>query len=108
MLVGRADKKYCSDYCRNLFNNTINSNTNNLMRNINNILRRNRRILLEFNENINAIRSRKNLLEYGFNFNYFTHKLKNNKGEELYYCYDLGYIPKGNEEFKIIRSIEEL
>ena len=27
-LVGRVDKKFCSDYCRNSYNNKINTNNN--------------------------------------------------------------------------------
>ena len=33
-LVGRSDKKFCSDYCRNAHNNTINTDSKNLIRNI--------------------------------------------------------------------------
>ncbi|MBN2521295.1 MAG: hypothetical protein JXB17_12355, partial [Bacteroidales bacterium] len=48
---GRSDKKFCCDQCRNIFNNRLNSNLNNYMRNINNVLRKNRRILAELNPN---------------------------------------------------------
>ena len=27
-LIGRADKKFCNDYCRNAFNNNLNKNYN--------------------------------------------------------------------------------
>ena len=46
-LKGRVDKKFCSDLCRNSYNNKLNSDTNSYVRNINNILRKNRRILEE-------------------------------------------------------------
>ena len=42
---GRTDKKFCDDYCRNNYNNQLKSNTINLVRNINNALGKNRRIL---------------------------------------------------------------
>ena len=42
---GRTDKKFCDDYCRNNYNNALKSNTINLVRNINNALGKNRRIL---------------------------------------------------------------
>ena len=48
-LSGRRDQKFCSDYCRNTFNNRLNEDSTNYMRRINNILRRNRRILLAMN-----------------------------------------------------------
>ena len=72
---GRADKKFCSDMCRNSHNNKLNSDTNNYVRNLNNILRRNRRILEEFTPVETAKATRNKLNEKGFNFNYFTNTL---------------------------------
>jgi predicted nucleic acid-binding Zn-ribbon protein len=48
-IFGRVDKKYCSDACRNSANNRLNADSNNFVRNVNNILRKNRRILLDLN-----------------------------------------------------------
>ncbi|MEP7253841.1 MAG: hypothetical protein ABI683_15720, partial [Ginsengibacter sp.] len=42
---GRTDKKFCDDYCRNNYNNQLKSNSTNLIRNVNNALGKNRRIL---------------------------------------------------------------
>jgi len=39
-IKGRADKKFCSDACRNAFNNKLNSDANSTVRNINNALRK--------------------------------------------------------------------
>ncbi|KKQ83435.1 MAG: hypothetical protein UT04_C0032G0014 [Candidatus Daviesbacteria bacterium GW2011_GWF2_38_7] len=50
-IVGRSDKKFCCDLCRNSYNNKQNSESTNLVRNINNILRKNRRILQSLNTN---------------------------------------------------------
>jgi predicted nucleic acid-binding Zn ribbon protein len=44
-LNGRVDKRFCDDYCRNGYNNQLKSASNNLVRNINNALGKNRRIL---------------------------------------------------------------
>jgi hypothetical protein len=38
-------QKFCSDGCRNAYNNKINKDSTNFMRNINNKLRKNYRIL---------------------------------------------------------------
>ena len=46
-IKGRIDKKFCSDLCRNAYNNKQNSDTTNYMRTVNNILRKNRRLLQE-------------------------------------------------------------
>ena len=32
-IIGRADKKFCSDQCRNTYNNKLNSDSNNFVRN---------------------------------------------------------------------------
>jgi predicted nucleic acid-binding Zn ribbon protein len=48
-IIGRSDKKFCNDACRNAYNNKQNKDSNNLMRNINNKLRKNYRILTEIN-----------------------------------------------------------
>ena len=45
-IKGRIDKKFCSDYCRNAYNNKLNKDSNNLVRNTNNRLRKNYRICL--------------------------------------------------------------
>ena len=39
-VVGRIDKKFCSDYCRNAFNNKVDKESKNLIRNTNNRLRK--------------------------------------------------------------------
>lgn len=48
-LNGRKDQKFCSDYCRNAYNNKKNGAVNKHVRYINAILRKNRRILDELN-----------------------------------------------------------
>ena len=48
-IVGREDKKFCSDGCRNTYNNKINKDSTNYMRNVNNKLRKNYRILTATN-----------------------------------------------------------
>jgi len=92
-LYGRLDKKYCSDQCRAAYNNKLNSDSNNFMRNINNILRRNRRILIEQNPTGKAKVHKDKLVELGFNFNYYTNVYRTKKKENVYYfCYEYGYL----------------
>ena len=101
-LVGRSDKKFCSDYCRNAFNNRLNSDHTKLMRNINNILRKNRRILEEMNPNKKNKFSKEALLYKGFNFSYFTNIYKTKTGKTYYFCYDQGYLFLDNEFVTLI------
>jgi site-specific DNA recombinase len=47
LFYGRTDKKFCDDHCRNLYNNKLNSDSTKYIRNVNNTLRKNWRILAE-------------------------------------------------------------
>lgn len=73
-LKGRADKKFCDDQCRSNYNNRANSDSTAEIRNINNILRKNRRILsaIVSPEGKGKI-SKAKLTDKGFNFKYHTH-----------------------------------
>lgn len=92
-LKGRTDKKFCDDQCRNAFNNQLNSDSNNYVRNVNNILRRNRRILEELNITGKEKVHKNKLAERGFNFNYFTNTLVTQAGKTYFFCYEHGYLP---------------
>ena len=83
---GRADKRFCDDYCRNNYNNQLNSDAVNYVRNVNNILRRNRRILEETMEGVEkaTARSKAELVKKGYRFDFFT-SIFTNKEKETYY-----------------------
>jgi len=106
---GRTDKKFCDDYCRNNYNNQLKSSTTNLVRNINNALGKNRRILENFfhsgEETIKTTKDK--LLEKGFQFKYFTNTYTNKKGTVYFFCYDLGYLPLENDWYLLVRRKEE-
>lgn len=100
--MGRADKKYCSDQCRSSYHNRLNSDQTNFMRNINNILRKNRRILLELNPNGKARVHKNKLLEQGFNFSYLTNEYKTKAGKTYRFCYDQGYLELDNGFYTLV------
>jgi len=105
-IKGRSDKKFCDDYCRNVYNNDLKSGSNNYVRNINNGLRKNRRILEEcvaVAEETGKTTKDK-LLHKGFQFKYFTHTYTNKKGSLYYFCYDYGYLPLENDWYLVVRS----
>jgi predicted nucleic acid-binding Zn ribbon protein len=106
---GRTDKKFCDDYCRNNYNNQLKSNTINLVRNINNALGKNRRILESlFNEREGMARTNKNkLLQKGFQFKYTTHTYTNKKGDVYFFCYDIGYLPLENDWYLLVKQKED-
>ncbi|HMP86534.1 MAG TPA: hypothetical protein PKE63_04610, partial [Lacibacter sp.] len=93
-LRGRCDKKFCDDYCRNSYNNLLRTDTGttNRIRNINNSLARNRRILRELlpaDGGMTKVHHDK-LVLLGFHFKYHTHRYTNKKGQDYLFCYEYG------------------
>ena len=102
---GRTDKKFCSDYCRNAYHNRINRDSNNLVRTVNNRLRKNYRIL----RGIAAMPGespigRSQLTDRGFDFNSITGIRATQKGRPCYCVYDMGYIAQGADSVKIVKA----
>ena len=92
-IIGRSDKKFCSDQCSNTYNNKLNSDASNTVRNINNILRKNRRILQSLTKQSGKTMVSKDvLLSKGFNFTYHTHTYITKKGVNYQFCYEHGYL----------------
>lgn len=102
-LHGRADKKFCNDLCRNNYNNQLNSSSYNFVRNINNILRRNRRILEELNPGGKTKTNRKKLNIKGFDFDYHTHTYQTQNNKVYYFCYEYGYLPLEEDEVLLVK-----
>ncbi|GGW89869.1 hypothetical protein [Salegentibacter mishustinae] len=102
-IVGRVDKKFCSDYCRNAHHNNLNKDRKNLVRNVNNQLRKNYRILEEFNPNEKTTISKNKLLARGFNFEYLTSIYTTKTGKVYYFVYDQGYLPLENEIYALVK-----
>lgn len=103
---GRTDKKFCNDYCRNNFNNQIKATANNLVRNINNALAKNRRILeslIESGEEMAKV-SKDILLQQGFQFKYNTHSHTTKKGSIYFFSYDHGYLCLDNNVCLIVKE----
>ena len=106
---GRADKKFCSDLCRNSYNNKLNSDSTNYVRNINNTLRKNRRIMEELlpegSETLSV--SQQKLADKGFNFTYYTNVTTTKTGKKYFFCYEYGYLPiEGNYYLLVKRKGE--
>ena len=101
---GRTDKKFCSDYCRNAYHNKRNKDSKNLIRNINNRLRKNYRILDSFPLKDGKTRtSRNSLINKGFDFDFITSLYTTKKGSTYFFVYDLGYLPLDNDYFMIVK-----
>ena len=102
-IIGRADKKFCSDACRNSHNNALNKDSKNLVRNINNRLRKNYRILEALNSKEKTKVTRNRLVREGFNFDFFTSIYTTKAGSVYYYVYDQGYLPLDNDFYLLVK-----
>ena len=103
-IVGREDKKFCSDGCRNSYNNKMNKDSNNYMRNINNKLRKNYRVLKSLNTEGKTNVTKAKLLSKGFEFDYFTSILNKKNGKTYYFLYDQGYLLLENDFYMLVKK----
>lgn len=103
-LIGRADKKFCSDSCRNTYNNALKQIDNNLIRNINNLIRKNYRILQSINKDDKTKTTKSRLMQKGFSFDYFTSTYTTKSGSTYFYVYDQGYLPLENDFYLLVRK----
>ncbi len=103
-LIGRSDKKFCNDYCRNEFNNKLHKKDNTLTLSIHKKLKKNQQVLQKILGGEETKKSNKeNMLNHGFDFQYLTNFYKNKKGDTYYFCYEFGYLPLDNDWFLIVK-----
>lgn len=104
-IAGRTDKKFCSDSCRNTFNNRRYAEKSKAVRDVNRVLMRNRRIL----ENLESV-NRKSvsaswLLDLGFSFAHCTGFRLHKDGRPIVTCYDKAYFLNTTaDEVEILRE----
>lgn len=103
-VIGRSDKKFCSDYCRNSYNNKVNKESKNLIRNTNNRLRKNYKVLCDLNTTGKIKVTRRKLFDRGFDFQFFTAIYTTKAGNTYFYVYDQGYLPLENEIYLLIKK----
>jgi hypothetical protein len=102
-IIGRSDKKFCSDACRNAYNNALNKDSKNLVRNINNRLRKNYRILEILNSRDKTKVKKETLLKNGFNYEFFTGEYVTKSGSVYKYVYDQGYLPLDHDWYLLVK-----
>jgi hypothetical protein len=104
-LIGRVDKKFCNDMCRNSYNNLINKDANEYVRKVNVILRKNRRILSSLmNGSDKEKATKEQLLLNGFNFYYYTNIYQTKQGKKYFFNYELGYLELEEEQFALVKK----
>ena len=75
-LTGRADRKFCSDFCRNSPINTKDKTKT----------------------------TKNRLLQMGFSFDYFTSIYTTKAGATYFYLYDQGYLPLDNDFYLLVKK----
>ncbi len=107
---GRSDKQFCSDACRNLYHYRANNAPINYVRNVVNVLKRNRRILSELNKGPEGKMKvhRERLLERGYNFLYHTNLYRTRAGNTYVFCFEHGFQEIGENWFLLVRRDEYL
>lgn len=105
---GRKDKRFCSDQCRATHYNNQHADITPLIRNVNNILRRNRRILAQLNPKGVTTIHRQQLVDYSFSFEYHTHITQTTSGQFCYFCYDQGYVVLEDDFFTLLIRGKEI
>jgi hypothetical protein len=96
---GRADKKFCTEFCRNAYNNDhARLPANSTFKVINKILKRNREILckLEIQEYQVVEVSKEQLVRKGFEFQFLTRCVYSSNGEVYHFCYEFAYAFNGD------------
>ena len=74
------------------------------MRNINNKLRKNYRVLSELNVDGKSKASKSKLLSKGFDFEFFTSILHTKTGNTYYFLYDQGYMLLENDYYMLVKK----
>ncbi|NJL76582.1 MAG: hypothetical protein HC892_17760 [Saprospiraceae bacterium] len=105
-MTGRADKKYCSDDCKNKYHQTYQTGAKSEVAQVDKILHRNRQILATImGEKRNKFTlARLDLDAMGFNFKYITGIYTNSQGKLYHYVYDFAWMEFSSQEVMIVRK----
>lgn len=99
IVKGRADKKFCDDQCRSSYHYQSNWADRNVMNRINQILKKNRKILQEIHQCGKTNCKKQELLSAGLNFNFYTHSTD----KKHHFCYEYGYQYIDHSRIEIIK-----
>ncbi|UKN00182.1 hypothetical protein K6119_10605 [Paracrocinitomix mangrovi] len=90
---GRKDRKFCSEYCKTDYHyrQRKKSGKEFFKKQIDDILRTNRKILHDYNQAGKTTVRKEELLKKGFNPRFITHYFKTQQGDTYLFCYDQGF-----------------
>lgn len=101
-LTGRADRKFCCDQCRSLYNYRQATDSDMLIKSINRILQKNHSILAMLEAKGKTATNKSDLLKNGYCFEYFTYSNITRNRNFNYYCYDRGYREKEHDKLILV------
>ncbi|MFH2095029.1 MAG: hypothetical protein ABIJ16_04955 [Bacteroidota bacterium] len=87
-----------------MYNTSKSKEFNAYVSRVNYILRKNRKILSNLTSAGKISMKSEELLNAGFNFNYFTNIHQVPGGNKYYFCYDFGYTRIGRDKLTLIRQ----
>ena len=100
-IEGRIDKLFCSPYCKSSYHYIKNRKEEKTrFKKVDEQLKRNRNILKHYHKTGKTTLLKSELIEKGFNPNYFTNYWKNKKNEVYLFCYEYGFLSIGNNSSK--------
>lgn len=104
-LIGRSDKRFCSDHCRNTYHNRVNSKRNRSRSFVHQKLRKNQEILAALLQNeAKRIIPKDQLLRRGFDFNYLTEIKRFRDNKNYFYIYEFGYRVLEMQKLLLVRK----
>ena len=105
---GRIDKKFCNEGCRNQYHNAQKIAEHEEIKNINGIIKNNRKILKSFlGDNPTVTVAHEALLKKGFEFDYLTHYVNSHYQSNKYtFCYNYGYRLLEKNKYKVVKSFK--
>ena len=108
-IQGRSDKIYCNVYCKSALQYQKSKQGKSEYSRIDRVLKHNRQILKKYNKAGKSIIRRADLVNQGFNPNYFTHYWKSKAGKVYLFCYEFGFLEieqKGVKKYLLIQHQE--
>jgi len=92
-IEGRIDKIYCSVYCKSSYHYEKNKSKEiSRFQLVNEQLKRNRAILQHFHKSGFTTIRKEELINKGFDANFFTNYWKNSKNDVYLFCYEYGFL----------------
>lgn len=104
---GRQDKKFCSAKCKSYYHHKLRTVTNSATKETDNILHRNRSILLEIlgKTKGKVFVEKIDLEKKNFRFNFVTGFYKNSKNKLVHHVYDFSWMEFSDQGVVIFRKL---